>query len=187
VSQNPECLTALQSAYPWYRGFWDNQKKAPFVPWQLRCYAELYKTTEDPRYRDYCFELQDWLLARHPPVPLAQGLEQGGALSGALASTGVYSEGLVAAYGLARQSGDLARMEKYGHALFGCMRYLMALQFKEEDVYWLLRPEKVRGALATKPYDNTLRLDFTYHAMSAMHMVTQLMTPEQWNELRHEQ
>ncbi len=131
-------------------------------------------------HRDYCFELADWMLDLFPPIEDLGAPEECGALSSNLASTGVYAEGLAAAYRLAVDSQDLGRADRYGVALAGCARYLIGLQFKQADVYPYSNPKRMLGALATKPRDNTLRLDFTYHAISALRMITQFMDEAQW-------
>ncbi len=184
ASEDVRSVDALAGAYHWYTDYWQDSKQGPFVPWQVRAYARFFELTGNPKYKEFCFELQDWLLDTYPPLSLEQNKAKAGALTRALASTGVYTEGLVRAYALARQAGDEERMKRYGRALAGCVRYLLGLQFRPEDVFWLQNPDRVIGALATKPLHNDLRLDYTYHAISALHLLTTSFDPEVWGEIK---
>ena len=117
--------------------------------------------------------------------PLGSDAEPGrqGALSTQFAGTGVYSEGLSAATKLAREAGDKERYEKYSKALRGMMGYVLGLQFKDEDTYWVKRPDKVRGALSMRPDNEELRIDSTYHAISGVHYTSKLFTDEEWKAI----
>lgn len=180
---NKAAKDAVANAFDWYKGFWQREKHGPYVPWQIRAYSELYQVDPQPKYRDYVFDLMDWMLKEMPPEPMSVGLHLAGSLHRMPASTGVYTEGLEAAWHLARETGDAEREARYGKALAGALRYVAALQFKEHDVYAYPRPEKIYGALATKPTNNELRLDFTYHGISAMNAATTHLTPAQWEAL----
>ncbi len=170
VSQDPEALAVVERAFPYYQDFWSRRQEGPFVPWQVRAYAAAYEATGKTAYRDYVFRLQDWLLDSYPPLGSEAPIGQRGAFAGMFASTGVYAEGLVAAYRLARATGDTARTRRYREVLEGNINYLAGLQFTRPATYYLPHPERIVGAFAMKPYDNTLRLDSTYHALSAIHM-----------------
>jgi hypothetical protein len=179
-SKDKRAVEVVEAAFPYYVKFWEGKKEAPYVPWQVRAFSELYHVTQNEKYRDYCFELQDWMLKRYPPLGADEILGRRGALATQLASSGVYAEGLAAAYDLAVRVGDKERMGRYGVALKGVIGYLMGLQYSEHDVFWLADPERVIGALATKPSDGQIRLDFTYHAISAMHAFSSMVDEQEW-------
>lgn len=184
ATKDERAKTAVIKAYDYYKRFWGSEKHGPFVPWQIRSFTELYRYEPEQKYVDYVFDLMDWMLDKMPPVSLDQGLARAGALRRMYASTGVYTEGLVAAYRMAVQVGDRKRIERYGRAAVGAIRYLVGLQYEPTDVYLFARPEKVLGALAMKPRDNELRLDFTYHGIAAVLAMTQFRNRQQWDELR---
>jgi len=184
ATSDPDAAAAVANALPFYEEYWRIRKSGPFVPWQIRAFSELHAADPKQIYVDYVFSLMDWMLDTMPPVPMEAGLARAGALSRMFASTGVYTEGLVAAYQMARRVNDRERTVRYGKALVGSVRYLVGLQFKEQDVYSYTQPEKILGAFAKKPHDNELRLDFTYHAISAIHTVTQIMDKREWDGLR---
>ncbi len=184
VSGDPRVPEALALAFEHYSDRWLTQRDAPYVPWQSRAFAELHRVQPDPRYAAYVFDLTDWLLDTRPTQPSTEGPVFAGALGTEFAASGVYAEGLAAAWDLARRVGDTARERRYGDALVQATRYNLGLQLQPGDVHGFPRPELALGALVTQPGDNALRLDFTYHAISAAHAVTQLTTGEEWEGLR---
>ena len=187
-TQYKPALDAVEKAYPFYQAFWNRSEnqQGPFVPWQVRAYQEAYSVTKDKKYAGFVFQLEDWMLRKYKPLGSDAVPGRQGALNTQFAGTGVYSEGLSAALKLARETGDKARYERYSKALRGIMGYLLGLQFKDEDTYWVKRPDKVRGALSMRPDNEELRLDSTYHAISGIHYTSKLFTDEEWNALKWE-
>jgi len=178
-------LEAVEKAYPFYQDFWnkkDNQQGS-FVPWQARAYQEAYSVTKDKRYADFVFQLMDWMLKKYKPLGRDAVPGRQGALNTQFAGTGVYSEGLSAAVRLAREVGDKERVERYTKALRGTMGYVLGLQIKDEDTYWIKRPDKVLGALSMRPDNEELRIDSTYHAISAVHYTSKLFTDAEWKAI----
>jgi|GEM_PF-1184711 hypothetical protein len=178
-------LEAVEKAYPFYQDFWnkkDNQQGS-FVPWQARAYQEAYSVTKDKRYANFVFQLMDWMLKKYKPLGRDAVPGRQGALNTQFAGTGVYSEGLSAAVRLAREVGDKERVERYTKALRGTMGYVLGLQIKDEDTYWIKRPDKVLGALSMRPDNEELRIDSTYHAISAVHYTSKLFTDAEWKAI----
>ncbi len=178
-------LEAVEKAYEFYQAFWNNKEnqQGPFVPWQVRAYQEAWSITKDRRYADFVFQLEDWMLKKYKPLGSDAEPGRQGALSTQFAGTGVYSEGLSAATRLAREIGDKERYERYSKTLRGMMGYVLGLQFKDEDTYWVKRPDKVRGALSMRPDNEELRIDSTYHAISGVHYTSKLFTDEEWKAI----
>ncbi|MBO4441809.1 hypothetical protein J5834_06790 [bacterium] len=183
ISKYAPVLESAKKAFPFYREYWKTAdgNKAPFVPWQVRAYQEVYMYDKNPDYAKFVFDMSDWLLKRYRPLGPDALPGRQGALNSQFASTGVYTEGFGPALVLARELNDKAHIEAYTHMLRGALPYLLGLQFKEEDMYRVKRPSKVLGALATRPDNDELRLDATYHAISGIHYSTKIFTDEQWN------
>ena len=78
---DPASVRAVESAFSAYRAYWAEHKTGPFVPWQVRAFAELHRIAPDPEYPAFCFEMQDWLLKEYPPVALSEGLGRAGSLT----------------------------------------------------------------------------------------------------------
>jgi hypothetical protein len=179
-------LEAVEKAFPFYREFWNDRKNqdGPFVPWQARAYHEAWEVTKKQEYANFVFTLTDWLIKRYKPLGREAGHGRAGAFDTQFASTAVYSEGMAQAYDLALALDDKERIETYGRVLKGNLGYLLGLQFKKDDVYWIKRPGKAIGATGMRPDWNELRLDATYHAISAIHYTTNLVDDEEWNKIK---
>jgi len=184
-SKYEPALKTVEKAFPYYREFWNKKENqdGPFVPWQIRAYQETYMVTKDKKHAEFVFTLMDWMLKKYTPLGRDAVPGRQGALDTQFASTAVYSEGLSQAYALALELKDENRIKYYGKILKGTLGYLIGLQFKPEDTYWIKRPEKVIGATALRPDINELRLDATYHAISAIHYTTKLLDENSWNAI----
>jgi hypothetical protein len=87
-------------------------------------------------------------------------------------STGVYLEGLIDAFALAKQCGENKRMERYRVAIVRGIRSIMQLQYKNEiDCYYINNTTKVLGGIRTTVYDNTIRIDNVQHALMAFYKI----------------
>ena len=84
-------------------------------------------------------------------------------------STGVYLEGLIDAFTVAKQLGDRVRAENYRVAIVRGIRSLMQLQFKDGvDCFYIKHVGRVMGGLRTTVYDNTIRIDNVQHGLMAL-------------------
>ena len=95
----------------------------------------------------------------------------------------MYAEGFAQALALAIEVKDQERINKYSSVLKGNMGYLLGLQIKPEDTYWMKRPEKAKGAIVFRTDNNELRLDSTYHAISAINYTTKMFNSDQWRSI----
>ena len=146
-----------------------------FVPWHTQACASLFAQTGRREFADFVFETNDWLL----PMQQWDGLPAD--LRGRFhdparpefgpphaASTGAYLEGLADAWALARSEGDRARAAAYGRVIDRGLRSLRQLQFRgPHDMFYIAKRKRVRGALRTEAYDNTVRVDSAAHALAA--------------------
>ncbi|HNW83636.1 MAG TPA: hypothetical protein PKG52_12185 [bacterium] len=178
-------LKAVEKAFPYYVSFWNNKENqdGPFVPWQIRAFQELYSVKKEKKYADFVFSLADWMMDHYKPLHKDAIPGRQGAFDTQFASTAVYSEGFSQALALAIEIKDDARIKKYGSVLKGNMGYLLGLQIRPEDAFWIKRPDKAVGALVLKTDVNELRLDATYHAISAINYTTKLFNSDQWNAI----
>ncbi len=165
--------TYLRSAR-YYRKFFKAAPSPAFVPWHTQAHVLALESIQAPDLAKFVFEMNDWLLdlqqwesAPYPDVagrfydPKRKQLGQAHA-----SATGVYLEGLVDAYELARRSGDAKRAERYRLAILRGLRNLMQLQFKSPaDMFYVTQPERVLGGIRTEVYDNRIRIDNVQHAL----------------------
>ncbi len=176
----PEARERFLKSFVYYREFFRRQPNPAFVPWHTRALVLFHSKEPDPELRDFVFEMNDWLLDRAAMQEWDNSLYPD--LKGRFynerrpdygpphaSSTGAYMEGLAEAYKLARDLGDRRRAEGYLLALKRGARDLMQLQFRDQvDLFYVSRPERVRGGLRTEVYDNEIRVDNVQHALSAI-------------------
>ncbi len=119
---------------------------------------------------DWILDLEEWQSARVPdmkgrfydPARPRYGPPHA-------SSTGVYLEGLIDAYRLAKDVGDESRAKLYRRAILRGLRSLMQLQFVDDvDMFYISRVKAVRGGLRTTVYDNTIRVDNIQHGLMAI-------------------
>ncbi len=157
-----------------YRRFHQRAPNPAFVPWHS---LALRRLRPDRSLAGYLFAMNDWLI----------GLQQWDSAPHAdmagrfyapdrpdfgpphASSTGVYLEGLAAAFEVAHERGETARAARYAKAIWRGLRNLHQLQFLDEvDCFYVSRRERVLGGLRSEVYDNTLRVDNTQHAVAAL-------------------
>jgi hypothetical protein len=166
-----------------YRSFfhyreWHRTNRHPaFIPWHTQAYAVLFDVTGDPVFRDFIFEMNNWLLpmqqwdslhtidARgrfYDPTRRDYGLPYVGATAG-------YLQGLTDAYRLAMEYGNGIQASTYELAIWRGLCNIRQLQFKSDiDMFYISERSRIQGAVRTTVYDNTIRLDSVQQSLIAM-------------------
>jgi len=185
-SEDPELLERFMRSFRYYRDWHlDPTNRNPaFVPWHTQAYFEVWQQTGDRELADFIFEMNDWLLGvqqwddalyrdtkgrfydPHRPFGPPHA-----------SSTGVYLEGLVDAYQLARTLAERDRAEAYRTAIVRGLRSVMQLQFSDEvDMYYISKRDRVLGGVRTEVYDNEIRVDNVQHNLMAAMKVLEVFT-----------
>lgn len=176
----PWKLEAVTKAFAFYRGHWKEKPSMAFVPWQTAAYTEAYLLTQDARFAEFVFEMNDWLATLqyvdpHSADPTWIGgfgsFDQSRPLrTPPGATTGSCAEALVDAYRVAELVKDTRRTHAYRMALDLANQFLMANQYSVTGYphfeAWFSR--KLNGAFYGSVEDGTVRIDFTQHAVCAM-------------------
>lgn len=172
----PELAEQLWRGFRYYRD-WHLQNRNPaFVPWHTQALCLIHEATGAAELADFVFEMNDWLLG------LQQGPEAPPDVQGEFfdparpgfgpphaSATGVYMEGLIEAWSLARRLGETQRAEAYRKALLGGARSLRQLQYRDGTaMFYLHRKARVEGAIRTSVFDNTIRIDNVQHGLMAL-------------------
>ncbi len=175
ISKNPGLLSRILASFNYYRA-WHLQNRNPaFVPWHTQAYFIMWNATKNIEFANFIFEMNDWLLG------LQQETAPHSDMQGRFydpqrphfgpphaSSTGVYLEGLIDAYKLALNLGELKRIALYKHAIFQGARNIIQLQFKDDvDLFYIAKKELVKGGIRTDVYDNTIRIDNVQHCLMA--------------------
>lgn len=178
---DPELLERFMKSFEYYRE-WHLQpenRNPAFIPWHTQAYYIIWKETGDESLKDFIFEMNDWLLdvQQWPEDPLYRDTlgrfydpsrPFGPPHS---SSTGVYLEGLIDAFKLARQVGDNERMNNYRKAINRGLRSVMQLQFVDEVDMYYVSPTMlpyVHGGIRTTVYNNEIRCDNVQHNLMAV-------------------
>jgi len=83
-------------------------------------------------------------------------------------TTAVYLEGCVDAARTAETLGDRQRAERYREAARKAARFVIQLQFRPQECFYVQSPKEVVGGVRNSPADPTLRIDHSQHALAAL-------------------
>lgn len=183
ANQDRQILERCRQSFLYYREWHRTNRHPAFIPWYSQACVLLFDETGDRIFRDFVFEMNDWLLpmqqwdnlrsidARgrfYDPTHREYGLPHA-------AATGSYLQSLVDAYRLAVQNSDTARASAYELAIWRGLRSIRQLQFKDDvDMFYIRERAKVQGAVRTTVYDNTIRLDNVQQSLMAILKICQL-------------
>jgi hypothetical protein len=163
----------FERALPFYQQYFRERRPPMFVPWQAQAWGQVARTTRLRRYADFVFEMSDFLLPMQIEGRTGQeaifngGFDvHGGGKAGI--SSAVYVEGLVDALRTACVFDDCARAKRYSDAIRKAARFIVQLQFRPEEAYYVQSPQDVIGGMRNTPADPTLRIDHVQHALSAL-------------------
>ncbi|MEN3974104.1 hypothetical protein [Emcibacter sp. SYSU 3D8] len=188
---DPALLDRFMTSFRHYRQWYRDQRNPAFIGWHTQADYRIWKHTSDSELRDFVFEMNDWLVGLQQwAIPTEYRDLMGrfyapGAGFGPphASSTGIYLEGLVDAFRLARESGDPKRAELYRLAILRGLRDVLQLQFADEIDMFYVPPgfrKFVEGGIRTTGYDNVIRIDNVQHNLMAMLNVLQSFRPEDY-------
>ncbi len=168
-----EVLDSLDSAIRFYRDYFRNRPSPAFVPWQVQAYTKIARHSKRREYVDYVFELTDWLADKQLTQSNCEWPDLWGGIASyqpgrAGVSTASYLEGFADALALARETGDTSRAKRYEKLVRGAARFVLQLQFRKEEAYFVRSLKDTVGAIRTSPSLNLLRIDHCQHALLAL-------------------
>ena len=178
-----DILDAFDRALRFYRDYFRQMPSPAFVPWQVQAYAKMARVTRRKDYADYVFELTDWLVDKQlDHVNCPWSMMWGGIATRddgrATASTALHLEALAEALTLARSVDDRARIDRYERALRGAARFVMQLQVRPEEAYYIRSPQDAIGGIRTSPALHLLRIDHTQHGLTGLIKTKAALFPE---------
>ncbi|MDD9941499.1 MAG: hypothetical protein OXU20_10705 [Myxococcales bacterium] len=175
--QDPALLERFMRAFRYYKEWHLDNRNPAFIPWHVQAYYRMWQVTKDPALSDFVFVMSDWLLDMQewdesPYLDtLGRFYDDNRRQYGVphASSTGVYLEGYIDAYRLAKELGDEGRMVNYRLAILRGLRSLMQLQFEDDiDMFYVSRQDRVLGGIRTTVYDNSIRVDNVQHGLMAI-------------------
>jgi hypothetical protein len=187
-SRDEALLDRFMRTFRYYREWHvDPRNRNPaFVPWHTQAYYKVWKITRDDELRDFVFEMNDWLLSMQQwdlaqyPDTLGRFYDPQRPHYGPphASSTGVYLEGLIDAFAMARELGMKDRAEAYRRTIVRGLRDAWQLTFKDDvDMFYTGHREYLRGGLRTTVYDNVVRIDNVQHNQMAILKILHTFEP----------
>jgi hypothetical protein len=176
ITNNSNLLSNYKASFEYYRKWHFKNRNPAFVPWHTQACFLVWKKTRDDQLKEFIFDINDWLLSMQQ-WETVEGMDMKGRFYDPnndqygpphASSTGVYLEGLIDAFQLARMVNDKDRQEIYRRVILRGVRSIIQLQFKNvSDFFYVANPERVLGGIRTTVYDNTIRIDNIQHALMA--------------------
>jgi len=173
-------LEAFDRAIAFYQSYFREEPSPAFVPWQVQAFVLMARHTQRRDYVDFVFELTDWLAAMQiqpfsGPWPEMWGGVASYQAGRAGVATAAYLEGFADALALARSVGDVERAAKYEAVVRSAARFVMQLQIRPEEAYFIRSPQDAVGGIRTSPSLNLLRIDHCQHALIGLIKARQVL------------
>jgi AMMECR1 domain-containing protein len=176
-------LEAFDRAISFYRSFFRDRPSPAFVPWQVQAYTLMATHGKRGDYIDYVFELTDWLAEKQLTPSNCKWPEMWGGIASyqqgrAGVATAAYLEGFADALSLAKEVGDTQRAARYETLVRNAARFVMQLQFRAAEAYYVRSPQDAIGGIRTAPALNLLRIDHCQHALVGLIKARQVLFPK---------
>jgi hypothetical protein len=176
-------LDAFDRAISFYRPYFREQQSPAFVPWQVQAFSTIARHSMRRDYVDYVFELCDWLAdqqlgASNCPWPDMRGGIAAYQPGRAGVATAAYLEGFADALILAREMQDAPRTARYEQVIREAARFVLQLQVRPAEAYFVRSPQDAVGGIRTSPALNHLRIDHCQHALIALIKTRQVLYPD---------
>jgi hypothetical protein len=142
-----------------------HKSRAGQLCWLTQAFSAWWRLAPRAELAASVFEMIDWALDSQ--------LSAGGFLCELQSdppgcSTAVMLEGVAAAHGVARATGDFERSSRYLDSYRRGMAFLGRLVYRKEDVHLLPNPHWALGGIRYTPYRSEVRTDFVQHALNAV-------------------
>lgn len=178
-----DVLEAFDRAIRFYRGYFRDTVSPAFVPWQVQAYAIMARHTKRTDYRDFVFELTDLLSKKQLTEENCVWPEMWGGIASyqpgrAGVATAGYLEGFADALLLARKTGQTQRAAHYEEVVRSAARFVMQLQVRPEEAYFIRSPQDAVGGIRTAPALNLLRIDHCQHALVGLIKARRALYPD---------
>ncbi|PRQ04029.1 hypothetical protein ENSA5_11520 [Enhygromyxa salina] len=136
---------------------------------------------------DFVFEMNDWLIENMEVWEESAFDDEKGRFysrkkdygSPHASATGVYIEGIIDAYAMAKAVGDRKREDRYRKALSRAIRSVMQIQYVDDiDMYYVTDRQRTKGGLRTTVLRNEIRVDNVQHVLMGVLKVLDRFEPE---------
>jgi len=181
-TQDPQerILHAFEAALPFCRDHFHQTPQAGFAAWQTRAFALMARRTGHRRYADFVFEMSDGLVGRQLGADNCEWPELYGGIDPpgrerVSAVTCIHLESLADALELARELGEAKRAKRYQQAVRAAARFVMQLQFRPQEGFYVRSTIDCYGGIRRSPWDSRLRIDNSARALTALNRTRQVL------------
>lgn len=164
---------SFELALPFCRDYFRKTPAPAFAGWQSQAFARMARLTQRREYADFAFEMADWLSAQQLDERNCEWPELHGAIDAygdgdVGVATASCLEAFTEALLLARVLEDERRAERYESAVRGAARFVLQLQFRREEAFYVRSPRDCVGGVRAAPWDNRIRIEQCAHALRAL-------------------
>jgi len=164
---------ALRRGLRFYRNYFRHLPDRALAAWMTQTLAAAYRRKPDPEVSDSLFEMADWLVSRQINADWTAAPELIGGVvdrtsNTADASTAVCLLAFADAHWMADRLGDRERLIRYAQAMRLAARFVMQLQFRSAECFYVGSPQDVVGAVRASLWDHRLRVDDSALALWAL-------------------
>ena len=179
-----ELLQAMNCALAFYSRFFKEKKSLAMVPWQVSAFSRMALLTKRRDFQTFAFELADAACALQLHDGNCHYREMWGAFSkeGALtagSASAAYVSALADAALLARQVGDTQRLDRYTTACRLGTRFVMQLQFRSEECYYVRSLRDTVNGIRSTPSRTRISITSCQHALIALLKAQAFLFPEE--------
>jgi AMMECR1 domain-containing protein len=176
-------MEVFDRAHGYYRELFETCPSPEFAGWHIQAYARMAMHSKRDDFAAFVFRMADALAAvqlreSNCPWPDKWGGMAPYHPSDVGSATASYLCGLCDALALARHRGDAARIEAYETAVRLGARFLLQIEFKPEEAYYVRSRLDTIGGVRRSLIDSTLRIDACSHALLALMQARDVLYPE---------
>ena len=177
-------LDAFDRAIAFYRDYFRSQPSPAFVAWHTQAFGRMARHTKRKDYADFVFEMADWLAGKQLTRENCTWPELWGGVAAyddgrVGVATANYLAGFADALTLARAIGDEAHALRYERVVRDASRFVIQLQVKPEEAYFVRSPRDAIGGIRTSPSLNLLRIDHCQHGLIGLTKARAALFPSQ--------
>lgn len=172
LTKDAEIDTMLLGALSYFQGR-SNEISSETAAWLIRGFATQYENTGQPRYEEFVFDTADRYLPLQLDASNCAYIELYGAINARLADavgakSALYVAALADALRVARRTGDVKRVAIYERAVRLGVRFIMQLEFVEDEAYFCRSKLDTLGGIRTAPWNVHLRVDHCAAGVDAL-------------------
>jgi hypothetical protein len=166
-------MEAFDRGFDFYSETFRRTPSAGFAGWHVQAFAQMAIRSKREDFTQFVFGMADALVEAQRneancPWPDRHGGIAPGHPSRVGISTALYVQGLCDALTLARHAGDTGRAERYERAIRQGVRFVLQLEFRPEETYYVRSLRDTVGGVRTSLADSMLRISNCSHALIAL-------------------